>query len=256
MRVTRRFAGLAVSAIAAVALPIMIAPPAQAACAPGTYPPSNCAPTVTLHALPRFTLGRSTPSWSPTYYGAGIAKYQARYNRAAWSGTFQGWVYPAAWQDLHTTYVTHILPIGSTYCYSVRAVDNAGRVGPWSTSRCTARPLDDRAMTASAGWSRNLSSNFYLGTYTNTARLNAKLYRTNAYVARIGVVGTSCRYCGTVYIYVGTTRVGAVNFYSATTHYKQIRVTNAFSVRRGTITLKNVVSGTQVFIDGLGVSRV
>jgi hypothetical protein len=49
---------------------------------------------------------------------------------------------------------------GGDYCFAVRAVDNAGNTSPWTTPRCTARPLDDRALSVGAGWARGTGSSY------------------------------------------------------------------------------------------------
>jgi hypothetical protein len=256
MLVTRRLAGLTLVAVAAIALPITLASPAQAACAPGTYPPSNCAPTLSLNAPTALaTLSGARPGWSVKFAGAPISYYQLKYNRAAWNGNFQGWVSPYAWRRLSVTSLAYTLPIGYTYCFSARAVDTAGRIGAWTASRCIARPLDDRSLSVTPSWRRSTNSNYYLGTFTLTSRLNAVAVRTGVRATRLGVVGTTCSTCGTVGVYVGSTLVGRLSFVSSSTRYRVIRYTNKFSLRTGTVTLRNLSSGRRVILDGLVVGR-
>jgi len=258
MRSSRRALGLVLTIVATTALSVVTAQPAAAACPPGTYPPSNCAPVLSLNApTAKFTLSTARPSWTVKYSGASITGYQVRYNRAPWNGSWQGWVHPAAWTGIQSTSVTQTLPVGFTYCYQVRAIDSANRLGPWTSVRCTARPLDDRSLIISSAWTRGTSSNHYLGTYTRTTTRGARAYRGGAVVSRVAVVGTKCSNCGRVGVYVGSTLVATFNFASATTSYRNILSTGAFNVRVGaTVSVRSLDSNRRVLIDGFGISRV
>ena len=46
------------------------------------------------------------------------------------------------------------LASGYTCCVQVQAVDRGGNTSPWRPVRCTTRPVDDRGLATSAGWSR------------------------------------------------------------------------------------------------------
>ena len=54
--------------------------------------------------------------------------------------------------------------LGSEYCFSVRAHDKAGNVSGWSAAKCSAIPLDDRALAASKGWKKLTGKAFLNGT--------------------------------------------------------------------------------------------
>jgi len=214
-------------------------------------------PTATLKTptLP-FVLSSTTPvTWSGADGGSGIASYQLRYQRAAWNSTFGPWTYPTAWQALHGTSVAPSLSVGYTYCYSVRSVDQAGNMSAWTASRCTARPLDDRAGTVSTGWTRGTSSAFYLSTYTQTTGLNRTLVRTGTRLDRVGIVATKCPTCGVVAVYVGSTLIGKISLYAKTTVRKAIIALPKFSLRTGTLTVKVLTSGKLIQLDGLAISQ-
>jgi hypothetical protein len=218
----------------------------------------NVAPAVTLKTpTAAFALGSTAPvSWSGSDSGSGVAKYQLGYERAPWNGVFGSWTFPTSWQALTSTALAAPLAVGYTYCYSVRAFDKAGNVSAWTAVRCTARPLDDRAMGATtSGWTRATSSLYYLGTYTSTTTLNAKLARTGVVLDRVGIVATRCPTCGVVGVYVGSTLIGKINLYSATTQRKVVLALPRFSLRTGTVTVKVLTSGKLVQVDGLAVSR-
>jgi hypothetical protein len=215
------------------------------------------APTATLKTpTAAFVLTATTPvTWAGADAGSGIGSYQVRYQRAAWNALLGPWTYPAAWQALHGTSIAASLPVGYTYCFSVRSIDNAGNASAWTASRCTARPLDDRSGTPSTGWLRGTNSAYYLGTYTQTTGLNRTLVRTGARLDRVGIVVTKCPTCGVVGVYVGTTLVGKVSLYSKTTVRKAVVVLPRFSLRLATVTVKVLSSGKLVQLDGLAISK-
>ncbi len=215
-------------------------------------------PTVKLTgSMPAFTLASQvTITWSGSDAGSGIAHYQLHYRRAAYNGGFPStWTLPSAWKALTSLKVTASLTAGYDYCYQVQAIDRAGNASGWSASQCVARPLDDRSMSATAGWTRGTSSAYYLSTYTSTTRYGAALTKSSVALDRIGVVATKCASCGVIGIYVGTKLIGKVNLASSTTKYKVLILLPKFSLRTGKVTLKVLTTGKKVLIDGLAVSR-
>jgi hypothetical protein len=205
------------------------------------------------------TIGSSVKvSWTGADTGgSGVAKYQVRYTRAAFSGGFAAWAYPSSWQALTTTTLTQSgLAKGYDYCWSVRAIDRAGNASAWSANRCTAIALDDRLLAAAtSGWTRASNTAWWNSTATTTKTLNARLTRTSAQLDRVGIVATKCASCGIVGIYVGSTLIGKINLYAASTHYRQLILLPRFSYRTGTVTVKVLTSGKTIQIDGLTVSR-
>jgi hypothetical protein len=234
--------------------------------------------TSTAHSVPlSFTIDRTAPtasvtrpaslvtvatstsvSWTGSDTGSGVAYYDVRYVRAPYSGGFSGWpsTPPSGYGHLTTTSktVTGLLA-GYTYCYEVRATDKAGNTSAWSAQRCTAIPLDDRALAASAGWTRGTGSAYWYGTITRTSTLSRTLTRTGAQLKRVALVFTRCSTCGTVGVYVNGALVGKIST-AGTAANKVVVILPAFSYRTGTVTLKVLTSGKPVYVDGLGISRV
>jgi hypothetical protein len=71
--------------------------------------------------------------------GPGVALYSLRYRRAAHSSRFRAWSYPSAWQALRSSSITQAgLARGYRYCWSVRAIDIAGKASAWSHAKCAA----------------------------------------------------------------------------------------------------------------------
>ena len=217
-------------------------------------------PTIKMtHTTARFTLGSATAvSWSASDSGSGLARIQVRWKSANWNSGFGAWTYPGPWQSLSpsTTSVTATgLAQGRDYCYSARAKDHAGNWSAWTGPLCVARPLDDRAVSADAHWTRISNKVYWNSTATVTTAHLARMRRTGAAVDRIAVIATTCSTCGTVGVYIGTTLVGKINLRTPATHHRSILTLPVFSYRTGTITLKVLTSGKSVQIDGLGIAR-
>ncbi|HVU92587.1 MAG TPA: hypothetical protein VHC23_10155 [Jatrophihabitans sp.] len=202
------------------------------------------------------TAGSVRLTWSGRDTGTGVARYQVRYQRAAYGGGFGAWSAPASWQRLTGRSLTAShLAAGYDYCWSVRAVDRAGNTGSWSPARCTAVALDDQSTTRSHGWRRTTGSAYYDRTATTTTRKGATLTRKHAAVDRVGVVVTTCAKCGEVAVYVGRTRIGVVNLHATHTHHRVVKLLSRFRLRSGTVRVKVLTAGRTVAIDGLVLSR-
>jgi hypothetical protein len=169
------------------------------------------------------------------------------------SGTFGSYLYP-----LTLTRATSLplkLSPGYEYCVSVRAKDAYSNVSAWSAERCFSRPLDDRGLAASSGWTRGTGSTVYLGTTTYTTKYGASLAR-GVQAKRVYLLATKCPSCGVVSVYLGSRYIGGVSLYSATTQRQVlIPLQVQSSVFVGTLRITSRSSGKLVQIDGLGVRR-
>ena len=223
-----------------------------------TWRVDTTAPSLTVTApTATFTLATSlVPAWATTDAAAGVAGADLRWQRAPFNGTFGAWVYPSSWQGTTATRATLAVSRGYTYCVSGRARDKAGNVSAWSAPRCTAVALDDRSLSASAGWSRTTSSAFYAGTATITSRSSVSLTRTAVQARRIALVATRCATCGTVGVYWNGVLVKKVSLYASSTQRRAlIGVTSFTGVRSGTLTIRSLTSGKGIQIDGLALGR-
>lgn len=219
---------------------------------PGTAP---LAPTLRSPTAPVQLASSTVVSWSGS---SGVARYQVRYQRAAYNGGFGAWVYPAGWQALPastSTVTASGLVQGYDYCYAVRATDGAGNTSAWTPSRCTARALDDRALGASTGWQRVTGSRWWNSTATTTTTVGARLTKSGVQLDRVGVVATTCNHCGSVAVYVGATKIGTISLYATATHYQRLLLLPRFSLGTRTVTIKVLSSGKTVQIDGLLSTR-
>lgn len=145
---------------------------------------------------------------------------------------------------------------GSTYCLSVLARDTLDAPSAWTAETCTAVPLDERSLNRSRGWTAGTGSAYYRSTYLRSSTYGAKLTRTGVVARQIALVATTCRTCGKVRVYWGTTLLRTISLYSATTvNRKLLTVTTFTSTRTGTLSIKVYSSGRKVIIDGLAVRR-
>ena len=188
--------------------------------------------------------------------GSGLSSFDVRIAKAAPGAGFSAWSYPTGLQL--TKAKTTSLPgyAGYTSCVQVRAHDGAGNVSAWSAQRCTALPVDDRSLAASAGWSRITGSPFFAKTATSTTRLGATLVSPTLQSTRLALVATKCRTCGVVGVYVGPTLIAKVNLAATVTSYRNVINLPRFSLRTTKVTVKVLTSGKTVQIDGLSTSRV
>lgn len=172
----------------------------------GSYPwrVDTTKPTAGLTAPSApFTAATSlTVKWSGSDTGAGLASFQLRWGRAPYNGTFGSWSSPITMPAATLSRTFTKLTPGYDYCYTVRAADRAGNVSSVSPQRCTAIPLDDRALTASPEWLRSTAKGYFNGTVTRTTTRNAVLTRTGARLDRLAVVATKCSKCGVLGVYV------------------------------------------------------
>jgi hypothetical protein len=195
-------------------------------------------------------------AWTGTDDGAGIANFDVRYRGAPYNGPFGAFTYPSAWQQTtNRTATLRVAAAGYTYCFSVRSRDQAGNISPWSNPRCTAIPLDDRALAASSGWRRATGPEYWRKTYTTTTKRGATLTRTGAQLDQLGIVATKCLTCGSVAIYVNNQLIGNANLAAKTTQRKAVVMLPPFSYRTGTIVIRALSAGKTVTIDGVVVSR-
>jgi photosystem II stability/assembly factor-like uncharacterized protein len=188
--------------------------------------------------------------------GSGIAYYQLRYKRAHYNTGFGAWTTPAGWQVLSSTARTQTgIATGDDYCWSVRAGDYAGNTSAWSAQRCRARPLDDRSLTASRGWTRAGGRGYWNGTVTTAAAKGAQLTIRGGRLSRVGIVATRCPGCGRVGIFVNGVRIGTLDLAAPRTANRRLLLLPAFAYRTGTVSIRIISAGRPVRIDGIVVSR-
>ena len=103
------------------------------------------------------------------------------------------------------------------------------RSPPWTAETCTAVPLDDRSLARSGRWTAGTSASYYRSTYLRSYTYGAKLTRTGIVARRIAIVATTCRTCGKVRVYWGSTLLRTVSLYSATTVNRKLITVTTFA---------------------------
>ena len=223
---------------------------------PATQPvlePPAAAPTLAAFPVPLLssTLPLSvTPQVVPGYP---VTSYQVQWRYSGASAVF-----PASWADKGAptasppTSITG-LPAGAKVCVRVVPVNRAGR-GPASNTRCTAVPLDERALTASTGWTRAATIGAYGSTTSTSSTRGATLSLAAARGNGLVVLVRTRAGGGTLGVYVGTRRVATISTVgtSRTVAFRYgSTVTGSLTGQK--ITLKVETAGSPVTVDGLAV---
>jgi hypothetical protein len=214
------------------------------------------APTASVPALPAVTLGSAAVSVTAADTGgAGVASYDVRYRKAPYYGGFGAYTYPTGWAGRNAA-VSLALSRGYEYCFSAQARDRAGNVSGWSPEQCTSRPIDDRSLTRSSGWTLIAGNQFYLRTATRSTVHGAALSRTGVQTRQMFLVATTCSYCGSVDVYIGSRRVQTVSLVSSRTRYSAVitgpRLTGVLT---GTLRIVVRSTGHRVQVDGVAFRR-
>jgi hypothetical protein len=213
-------------------------------------------PTATLKSpTSPFTLSsKASLTWSGADFGggSGLSYFELRTERAKYNGAFGSWSVGGHLSP-STTSAHPSLVAGYDYCFEVRATDKTAHQSAWTSPRCTARPLDDKSLTASNHWTHKTGSAYYLDTYSTTTHIGATLTRTTAHLDRVAVVATRCQTCGEVGIYAGSKLIGKVNLSHSSTVHQWLDVLPKFTLKTATITILSI--GKIVQIDGLGITR-
>ena len=223
-----------------------------------TTPPAvTLSPLSPITVAPKVTIQWSAadgadPDGNPNAEARGISGTTVRFRTANWQNGF------GAWRTYTTTTasaVSLVLTVGYTYCVQVQTRDLSGNPSPWSPTTCTVRPLDDRSLAASAGWTRKTSGHYYKLTFTKTASKGRVLTFAKARARHLAVIAATCTTCGAVRVYIGSRYVGTVSLRAPSTRYRQVFDLRAFAITSGTVKLVTT-SNRLVQIDGIVISRV
>jgi len=204
--------------------------------------------------VPRYSVAtRRTVSWNMSDVGSGVMSYDVERAGAKHSaGSLGPW--SVAVSGTPNAYASFKASPGSTSCFRVRGHDYAGNVGAYSPPACEAVPLDERSMKAGGSWTKLAGRSFYLRTAMSSTVGGSKL-SVSAQYRHLAVVVTTCRVCGKLGVYAGTTLLATVNLHTGSTrHERVIEVASAFPTQSGRIVLKQASPGKQVIVEGLAVS--
>jgi len=181
----------------------------------------------------------------------GVSAYDVRYRATSKSSDFGEQV--TFLNDTTQTETKMDVQDGSTYCFSARAVDEAGNRSEWSGERCSTVPLDDRAMKAS-GFARRTGSAFFARTMSKARRRGSVLTANEVRVKDLYLVATRCAGCGKVAVSFNGRRLAKIDLDAGRTRHKRvIRIADFSSVRTGTIRIRVISRARPVKIDGLSL---
>jgi uncharacterized delta-60 repeat protein len=203
------------------------------------------------------TVGSSAPAtWSATDVGSGVRSYDVRARSvSASSSSFSS--YTTVRSATASSSGSLAVSPGRTTCFSARARDAAGNVGPWGTERCTTTPVDDRSLSRSGSWTALTGSAYYRSTALKSSTAGATLTYASADYRRLAVVVRTCATCGSIKVYRGSTLLKTISLVSTTTVDKKvITVQTSSTIQRGDIRIRQNSGGKPVTVDGLVVSLI
>jgi hypothetical protein len=211
-------------------------------------------PTVAMRSAPAFTAMRSVGfGWAGSDAG-GVASYDVRVRSARWNGAFGAFQLPASLQGTRVASAALGTSPGTVTCASVRAHDRVGNTSGWSGEVCTSALLDDRSLTAGAGWTRRTAKTAYAGTFTTTSSASRDLTLRGGQFDRLAVLVTTCPTCGRLAVYAGSRRVALLDLRSSASHTQVLKVLPALPRQTATLTLRST-SGLRVDVDAVGIGR-
>ncbi|HET7529696.1 MAG TPA: hypothetical protein VFJ98_01925, partial [Mycobacteriales bacterium] len=220
-----------------------------------TFAKDTVAPHVALTApRPAFMLGTVRAAWSGSDGGTGLATapYDVRWARGAHAKSLGG--YRSLLTAVAARSTVRSVSAGVTACFEVRAHDAVGNVSDWSGARCSTAALDDRAMSATARWTRARDAKLYHGSALVTTVKGQRVVLAASPLTRVALVATHCGRCGVVGVYVGKRLVKIVDLHAVHTRRHVVTILPAMSARTKSVTIRVLSSGKQVVVDGVGTS--
>ena len=210
---------------------------------------------IATDGLEPFQPARRFPiAWSAEDPLSGVAQYDVRFRRAPSTSGFGA--RKAFKKDTAKSKGSFAGKPGSTYCFSVRADDAAGNGSGYSGERCTAVPLDDRALKGKAGWKAAKQPGTYRRTVLKSSRAGASLFKRGIRARSVALIATRCGRCGQVELRHKGRLLGIVDLSKKPFGKKTVNpVPSSKRMRRGKVTVTVVGSGRRVIVDGLAVSR-
>ncbi|MGH2819642.1 MAG: hypothetical protein ACRDJ5_03200 [Actinomycetota bacterium] len=192
---------------------------------------------------------------------SGLANYDVRYRSAAATSAVFG-PFVVHHSGTTATSSTFTGTPGRTYCFSVRARDNAGNVSPYGPQKCTTIPLDDAALARTGTWTSGTGAGYFLNTFSRSQVNGSKLSMTGLQAKRLALLVSKAPGAGTIRVFFNGAPLGTVNLDCApagcaTEQKKQLVTFAPFgSIQAGTVRIDVVSSGKPVKIDGVGVSKM
>ncbi len=219
------------------------------------HPPA--APAMSVTPLSSFQKAATfTVAWTSVDPSA-VSSVDVRYRRAVAGGALSGY---STWQSANVTGSASFTNAATDtrYCFSVRATTSLGIVGAWSSDQCTIVPADDRALTRSStrAWVRSTDVAWLAKSGSKaTIKGSSLATATSRSVRQVGVIAWTCPTCGSVDVFIGTSKVGTLKLAKSGAAARSLLVLNRFSVAKtGKIKLVVSTTGKPVKIDALAMS--
>ncbi|MEA2453241.1 MAG: lysozyme [Actinomycetota bacterium] len=217
--------------------------------------PSETITDTVAPGSPVMTAPRSQPTLATTMEASwnsiepGVSAFDVRYRATTPRSGFAD--FESVLGDSEAKETTVDVNPGSTYCFSARAIDEAGNRSNWSGERCSAVPMDDPKLR-SVGFVRRTGDAFFLSTVSSATRMDAELTATDVRARDIYLVASRCRGCGKVAVSFNGKRLATVDLAAkATANQRVIHVSGFAAVRSGTIRIRVISRNLPVKIDGL-----
>ena len=218
-------------------------------------PGDTIAPVSRITRLANVTLATAAVG---TWAGAdavGVASYDLRLRSAMWNKRFGSYTFPASLQKTKAVSVSLPLVAGAETCISVRARDAAGNLSAWSADRCSARPLDDRALTAKGAWTKTKGKSLYARTARTAKVKGATLTRSGSLAGRVSLSASKGKGNGKVGVYYNGKLVKTVDLSAKRSSTKNVIALPRLA-KAGTISLKVLTTGKTVQVDGLLIAAL
>ena len=186
--------------------------------------------------------------------GSGLDDVDIRVKSANFNSGFGAFTQPAGLQHLNgNTKAFTGLP-GHSYCFSIRARDNAANLSAFSAQKCTMIPVDDKTLAASTGWQRKTGqAGAFLATLSVASQVNKTLTLNNLHVKHLGILVKRCSNCGTFTMtFAGQT----FQANTAGSGFVVFTVPSPYpTVKTGKLIIKVISSGKPVQIDGVAAPQ-
>jgi len=186
--------------------------------------------------------------------GSGLKNFDVRVHKAKYNTqTFGTFTNIAGLQATTSTSSTFTGTPGFTYCFSVRARDNALNVGSYSAQKCTMVPVDDKAFTHSTGWTQLTGqAGDYLGTISKSSTHGKTMTLGSVHAKQLAVLAIGCPGCGAI-TFNFANKTWSANLNLTAGHYIFFTPVGGYTgIKTGTVTIKiTSATGKLVQIDGL-----
>ena len=199
------------------------------------------APRISL-TTPEFATSASTPlPVSIVETGSGIEMYREKVWTAPTATSAYGRPTLSVWYGQDPRPYTLATGDGYRTCVQLQVRDFAGLASAWSPPHCTEGVIDDTGggvVLATGRWGFAFAPDWIEGSAHVTNHHGDSMATYVPYtVHRLGVVGLTCRTCGTLALYVGTAKVGTISLVSSTSARRVLVLPRWPRAKRGVVSL-------------------